>query len=204
MKHVFFSCLAIAVLGSLPCEAAQVAIGTLIFGNPLSTLQGFEVDNNTGGVYGCDAGNDIPVCTVLAFENTTLRVTLSDNSTITRNPAYSFLPGSCDYGTSMGDDPAESFLFDIDPSLSIVSATFSGSVSPDSFLVTDGTSQTTFFSSGLFSVTLDLSGSPALAGDTIYAESPVESAAPEPSTAALIAIPAGLSALVRRKRSSRH
>ena len=171
-----------------PSWADLVTVGSVVYGDPLSTLQGFEIINETGPVDGCDAVDAIPVCTVLNFQNTSLTVTLSDNSTITRTPSggFSFGPGGYIYGTNAGDDLSQSFLFDIDPSLSIVSATFSGTVSQNTFQITDGTNETTVNSDGAFSTTLDLSNNPTLsAGDiTINTQSP--NALPEPGGMAVL------------------
>jgi hypothetical protein len=164
-------------------------VGSFIFANPLTTEQGFEVVNSTGPTDGCDAPDSIPVCTVLAFDNTSLVVTLDDGSTITRTPSggFSFGPGGYIYGDNVGDDLNNSFLFD--NSLNIVTATLSGDVSPASFLVTDSDSSgnlSTFFSGGSFSVTLDLSGNPALAGDAITVNESQTASTPEPPTGIFI------------------
>ncbi len=185
------------VSGAIPCWAGQVTIGSFVFGNPLSTLQGFEVVNETGPQpNGCDQPDGIPACTVLAFANTTLTVTLSDNSTLTRTPSggFSFVPGDYIYGDNLGDDQAQSFLFD--NSLTITAATLTGIVTPSSFSVTDGTNQSTFFSSGSFSVTLDLSGAPSLAAADITTSDTVNT--PEP--AAFLLAMATLLPLIRSRR----
>jgi hypothetical protein len=180
---------ALILFSSATGWAGPVTVGSLIFANPLTTEQGFEVVNSTGPTDGCDAPDSIPVCTVLAFENTSLVVTLDDGSTITSTPSggFSFGPGGYIYGDNPGDDLNNSFLFD--NSLNIVSATFSGDVSPDSFIITDSDSSgnlSTFFSDGSFSVTLDLSGAPALAGDDITVDEAQIAPTPEPSTGVFI------------------
>jgi hypothetical protein len=164
VRLTFPKVIALLALAS-PVWADLVDVGALVFGNPLSTLQGFEVINETGPVDGCDAVDAIPVCTVLAFQNTSLTVTLSNNTTLTSTPSggFSFGPGAYIYGANAGDDPTQSFLFNIDPSLSIISATFTGTVSPGTFQITDGASEFTVSSNGSFSTTMDLSGGPPLA-----------------------------------------
>jgi hypothetical protein len=171
---------------TFPSWAGTVTIGSLVFANPLSTLQGFEVFNESGPVpNGCDSSSGTPVCTVLAFTGTVLSVTLSDGSTATRTPSggFSFSPGGYIYGDNLADDQNQSFLFD--NSLVIVSATLTGSVGPTSFTVTDGTSQSGFFSTGAFAAMLDLSGAPALAVVDITVSD--TSIAPEPSCIFLVA-----------------
>ena len=174
---------AIAMAGSV----TPVTIGSLVVGNPLTTFQGFEVVNSTGPVEGCDPNGASPVCTILAFQNTVLTVTFSDNTTATRTPSggFSFAPGAYIYGSNSGDDAAQSFLFD--PALTIVSATLSGTLSPDSFQVTDGTSQSAYFSNGTFLVLLDLSSAPPLAAADIVTDV-IDSAAPEPG----LSVPAAI------------
>lgn len=162
---------------------ADITVGSLVFSNPLVHLQGFEVVNETGPVDGCDAVDAIPVCTILSFQNTSLTVTLSDSSTITRTPSggFSFAPGSYIYGTNIGDDLNQSFLFDIDPSLSIVSAVFSGVVAPVTGIqVTDGAGESTVTTSGAFSTTLDLSGGVSLAAADITISTQQPNVLPEP------------------------
>lgn len=187
-----------------PGWADLVDVGSVVYANPLSTTQGFEIINETGPVDGCDAGNLIPVCTVLNFQNTSLTVTLSDNSTITRTPSggFAFAPGGYIYGTNAGDDASQSFLFD--PSLSIISATFSGTISQDTFQITDGTNETTVVSDGAFSTSLDLSsGQPLIAGDIqVNIQNPNSNALPEPRGMAVL-VGGVLIALVwmRRRKS---
>jgi len=173
-------------ISCLTCWAGPVTVGSIVYLNPLvSGFQGFEIINETGPTDGCDASSSIPVCTVLAFQGTSLTVTLSDNSTLTRTPSggFSFGPGAYIYGDNGGDDPAQSFLFD--PALTIVSAVFTGTVFPASFQITDGTSQSTFFSAGVFSTMLDLSGGqPAAANDITVDEQ--ATAVPEPGSAMIL------------------
>ena len=169
-----------------PGWADLVTVGSLVYGNPLSTLQGFEILDETGPVNGCDAVDSIPVCTVLNFQNTSLTVTLSDNSTITRTPSggFAFGPGGYIYGTNAGDDPNQSFLFD--SSLSIISAVFTGTVSQNSFQITDGTSESTVSTDGIFNTTLDLSGGPPLAAQDIVINTQNPNATPEPGGMAVL------------------
>jgi hypothetical protein len=196
MRGVVFT---VIFLTGVAAHADILTVGSLVYFNPITTgFQGFEVFNLTGPTDGCDATDAIPVCTVMALENTSLTVTLADSSTITRTPSggFSFGPGGYIYGDNAGDDPAQSFLFD--PALEIVSATFSGTATPGSFQVTDGTSQTTFSSNGLFSVPLDIpSGSPVASADITIDAAPV-SAVPEPN----FLVPGGvlMSLLVLRRR----
>ena len=191
--------LGVICLTGITARADIMTVGSLVYANPLTTgFQGFEVLNLTGPSFGCDAPDGFPVCTVLALENTSLTVTLSDNSTLTRTPSggFSFGPGSYIYGDNPGDDLAQSFL--VDPGLSIISAIFSGTVSPDSFQVTDGVSESTFFSNGLFSVTLDLSLGPPLAAADITVESAQVTSVPEPNYVVPSGILMSLLALRRR------
>jgi hypothetical protein len=181
--------IALIFLSSVTGWAGPITVGSFLFGNPLTTAQGFEVYNSTGPTNGCDAPDSIPVCTVLVFENTSLVVTLDDGSTITRTPSggFSFGPGGYIYGDNVGDDQNNSFLFD--DSLNIVSATFSGDVTPASFLITDSDSSgnlSTFFSGATFTVALDLSSAPSLAGDVITVDEAQASSTPEPSTGLFI------------------
>lgn len=163
-----------------------VTLGSLVFANPLTTFQGFEVVNSTGPVEGCDPAGASPVCTVLSFQNTVLTVTFSDNTTATRTPSggFAFAPGAYIYGDNSGDDASQSFLFD--PALTIVGATLTGTVAPASFQVTDGTAESSYFSNGSFSVSLDLSSSPPLAAADITTD--VGGLVPEPSLALPVAI----------------
>lgn len=189
-----YSVVSLVCLGLVTVSAAlaePVQIGSLLFASNLTTDQGFEVTNSTGPADGCDAADSIPICTILNFVNTSLTVTLDDGSTITRTPSnhFAFTPGSYIYGDNPGDDLSNSFLFDT--SLNIVSATFSGQIDPTSFQITDSDSNgnlSTFFSDGTFSLTLDLSSLPPLAGDvlTVSEASSPGPEVPEPGSAALL------------------
>jgi hypothetical protein len=184
----------VLLLLALPAMASPVAVGSLVFGNPLGTGQGFEVVNSTGPADGCDAGSGYPVCTVLAFQTTSLQVTFADLSTATRTPSggFAFGPGAYIYGLNLGDDLSNSFIFD--PLLNIISATFSGTVSPLAFQITDSDSSgnmSTFFSSGAFAVSLDLSSGPPLAAVDITVDS-VLPVTPEPNTVVFFSLGAWL------------
>lgn len=198
--------LSLFLLSAVPCWAASVTVGGLVFVNPLTTgLQGFQIVNSTGPLSGCDAGSAIPVCTVLSFQLTSLMVTFDDASTAVRTPSgdYSFAPGTYIYGNNLGDDPAQSFLFP--DTLNIVSATFSGSLSPASFVITNSDSLgqlSTFFSGGVFTVSLDLSGAPPIAGaDITVNEAQPTNTVPEPGTAILFLCFLMFRVLFQRKSS---
>ena len=190
-----FGVVALLCLAS-PASAELVTIGSLIFQSDIAHFQGFEIVNETGRDNGCDFADGIPVCDALNFHDTSLTITLSDNTTIVRAPTAGFsfapIPGFGSYlygdGTHPGDDLAQSFLFD--PSLSITSAIFSGTVSPGSFLVTDGTNESTFIFNGTFSTTLstlDVTDGLSTSADiTIDIQNP--NAAPEPTFVVMLAL----------------
>jgi hypothetical protein len=193
---------------SVLVSRADVVVGSLVYFSDATTgFQTFEVFNETGSPidnFGCDAANNIPVCTPLNFENSSLTLTFADMSTKTLTPSggFSFLPGPYIYGAQVGDDPNQSFL--IDPALSIASATFQGTLSSAQFQITDGTNESTFVSDGTFIATLDLSGGPPAAAADIITFPGATSAVPEPGSVPVLIVEMLIGGLFLRQRFRRN
>jgi hypothetical protein len=193
LPRVFLALLVLAAFSAV-ASADSYGVGVLSL-DPSSSGTGdeFDIQNLTGSA---DLPPDFPVGTTLSFDTISLTLDFEDGTTETLTAA-DFTPDG--FG---GFDGNGSFDLTSDP---ITEAILTGTLSPTSVTLSDGTTETL---AGTFSATLtDPSGGPLEEFDAVEIEATTGSGVtttPEPSSGLFLVIGmAGLLGLVWRRKQSR-
>jgi len=157
-----------------PAFCAQINIGDIFYApNGNGTIQ-FYLDNFTGATDGCSTPNGFPVCTNLQIAGT-LTYSYSTVSGIVNGTATLAAPIGTDDANGGASYAPVNFVF---PTTAILSASFSGSLTPVNFS-TDG---------GLFSSDGTVVSSDVVAGGgfALLSATAASTAIPEPSSLSLL------------------